>query len=68
MPDPPAIAASSPPAPILKAMGYCDRAAKCGIRLTLGRHNPPLEDVDWTATVLQQVVTRCLDTLAVSPV
>lgn len=55
------------PSPILKAMGYCDRAAKCGIRLTLGRHTT-VEDVDWTATVLQQVVTRCLDTLAVSPV
>lgn len=55
------------PSPILKAMGYCDRRAKCGIRLTLGRHTT-VEDVDWTATVLQQVVNRCLDTLAVSPV
>ena len=55
------------PSLILKAMGYCDRAAKCGIRLTLGRQTT-LEDVDWTATVLQQVILRCLDTLAVSPV
>lgn len=55
------------PSPILKAMGYSDRAAKCGIRLTLGRHTTPA-DIDWTAAVLQQVVARCLDTLAVSPV
>ena len=54
------------PSPVLKAMGYCDRTAKCGIRLTLGRHTT-IGDVDWTATALQQVVTRSLETLAVSP-
>lgn len=45
------------PSPILKAMGYSDRLAKAGIRLTLGRHTT-LEDVDWTALVLKQVIER----------
>lgn len=45
------------PSPILKAMGYSDRVAKSGIRLTLGRHTT-IEDVDWTAMVLKQVLTR----------
>lgn len=47
------------PSPILKAMGYGDRAAKCGIRLTLGRHTTEA-DIDWTAMVLRQVLDRCL--------
>jgi cysteine desulfurase len=45
------------PSPILQAMGYSDRAAKTGIRLTLGRHTT-LEDIDWTALVLKQILQR----------
>ncbi|MBF2034351.1 MAG: cysteine desulfurase [Leptolyngbyaceae cyanobacterium T60_A2020_046] len=47
------------PSPILKAMGYSDRAAKCGIRLTLG-HQTTAADIDWTAMVLRQVLDRTL--------
>lgn len=47
------------PSPILKAMGYGDRAAKCGIRLTLG-HQTTAADIDWTAMVLRQVLDRTL--------
>jgi cysteine desulfurase len=47
------------PSPILKAMGYGDRAAKCGIRLTLGRHTTEA-DIDWTVMVLRQVLDRSL--------
>ncbi len=46
------------PSPILKAMGYGDRAARCGIRLTLGRHTTEA-DVDWTALTIKQVLDRC---------
>ncbi|MGF1522863.1 MAG: cysteine desulfurase family protein [Leptolyngbyaceae cyanobacterium] len=45
------------PSPILKAMGYSDRVAKCGIRLTLGRHTTTA-DIDWTAMVLHQILDR----------
>ncbi|MFE4105101.1 cysteine desulfurase family protein [Almyronema epifaneia] len=45
------------PSPILQAMGYSDRAAKCGIRLTLGRQTTAA-DIDWTALVLQQILAR----------
>ncbi|MBI4784283.1 MAG: cysteine desulfurase [Oscillatoriophycideae cyanobacterium NC_groundwater_1537_Pr4_S-0.65um_50_18] len=45
------------PSPILKAMGYSDRAAKSGIRLSLGRQTTEA-DVDWTAMVLKQVLER----------
>ncbi len=45
------------PSPILLAMGYDDRAAKAGIRLTLGRETVEA-DVDWTAMVLKQVLDR----------
>jgi cysteine desulfurase len=45
------------PSPILTAMGYCDRTAKTGIRLTLGRHTTAA-DIDWTAMVLQQILQR----------
>lgn len=47
------------PSPILKAMGYGDRAAKCGIRFTLGRHTTAA-DIDWTALVLRQILDRIL--------
>jgi cysteine desulfurase len=45
------------PSPILKAIGMSDRAAKSSIRLTLGRHTT-IEDVDWTAMVLKQILER----------
>lgn len=45
------------PSPILLAMGYDDRAAKAGIRLTLGRYTAE-EDIDWTAIVLKQILAR----------
>lgn len=47
------------PSPILKAMGFCDRTAKTGIRLTLGKHTTTA-DIDWTALVLKQVIERVL--------
>ncbi|QQE65803.1 cysteine desulfurase [Leptolyngbya sp. BL0902] len=50
------------PSPILTAMGYGERAAKCGIRLSLGRHTTAA-DIDWTALVLKQVIDRSLSTL-----
>ncbi len=45
------------PSPILLAMGYSERAAKAGIRLTLGR-DTTVADIDWTAMVLRQVLDR----------
>lgn len=45
------------PSPILVAMGYGDRVAKGGIRLTLGRHTS-LADIDWTALALKQILAR----------
>lgn len=47
------------PSPILKAMGYSDCQAKSGIRLTLGRQTS-LADIDWTALVVKQILTRSL--------
>lgn len=45
------------PSPVLLAMGYGDRAAKSGIRMTLGRQTTEA-DVDWAAMVLQQILER----------
>ena len=45
------------PSPILKAMGYGDRAAKSGIRLSLGRQTTEA-DVDWAAVALKQILDR----------
>ncbi|MBL1177299.1 cysteine desulfurase family protein [Pantanalinema sp. GBBB05] len=45
------------PSPILQAMGYSDRVATAGIRLTLGRFTTDA-DIDWTAMVLKQVLKR----------
>lgn len=45
------------PSPVLLAMGYGDRAAKSGIRLTLGRQTTEA-DIDWTALVLKQLLER----------
>ncbi len=53
------------PSPILKAMGYSDRAATSGIRLTLGRHTTEA-DIDWVALVLKQVLARALTATPVS--
>ena len=50
------------PSPTLKAMGFSDSAAKCGIRLTLGRHTTEA-DIDWTAMVLRQILDRILPQL-----
>jgi cysteine desulfurase len=47
------------PSPVLLAMGYGDRAAKSGIRLTLGRHTTAA-DVEWTAMVMRQVLERLI--------
>ena len=55
------------PSPILKAMGYSDRHAKAGIRLTLGRYTTEA-DVDWTAMVLKQVLERVSPTPVLSPI
>ncbi|MEH2451230.1 cysteine desulfurase family protein [Nostoc sp.] len=45
------------PSPILLAMGYSEKAALGGIRITLG-HDTTQADVDWTAMVLKQVLQR----------
>lgn len=51
------------PSPILQAMGYSDRVAQAGIRLTLGRDTTQA-DIDWTAMVLKQVLQRLQPALA----
>ncbi len=45
------------PSPILLAMGYSKTEGLKGIRLTLGRETT-IEDIDWTAMVLKQVLNR----------
>jgi cysteine desulfurase len=45
------------PSPVLLAMGYSNRAAKSGIRLTLGRYTTEA-DIDWVAMVLKQIIER----------
>jgi cysteine desulfurase len=45
------------PSPILLAMGYSEKAALGGIRLTLGKQTTAA-DIDWTAMVLKQVLHR----------
>lgn len=53
------------PSPVLKAMGYSDTEALGGIRLTLGRETT-IEDIDWTAMVLKQVLDRLLPKVTVN--
>ena len=53
------------PSPILKAMGYCDAVGLGGIRLTVGRDTTEA-DVDWTAMVLKQVLSRLMPELALA--
>lgn len=55
------------PSPILQAMGYGDRPATSGIRLTLGRQTTAA-DVDWSALVLKQVLARALPVASPLPV
>ncbi|MGI8934153.1 MAG: cysteine desulfurase family protein [Phormidesmis sp.] len=55
------------PSPILQAMGYGDRPATSGIRLTLGRQTTAA-DIDWTALVLKQVLARALPAVSPLPV
>jgi cysteine desulfurase len=45
------------PSPILLAMGYSEKAALGGIRITLGRDTTEA-DIDWTVMVLKQVLQR----------
>ncbi len=45
------------PSPILQAMGYSEKAALAGIRMTLGRETTE-EDIDWTAIAFRQVLGR----------
>ena len=52
------------PSPILLAMGYSEKEALRGIRLTLGIETT-LEDIDWTAMVLKQVLNRLMPKLAI---
>ncbi|MGK7962238.1 cysteine desulfurase family protein [Crocosphaera sp.] len=53
------------PSPILLAMGYPEKEALRGIRLTLGRDTTQ-EDIDWTAMVLKQVLNRLMPQLAMA--
>ncbi|MDZ8106556.1 MAG: cysteine desulfurase family protein [Nostoc sp. DedQUE12a] len=45
------------PSPILLAMGYSEKAALGGIRITLGRDTTEA-DIDWTVMVVKQVLER----------
>ena len=45
------------PSLILKAIGFNDRMAKTGIRLSLGR-STTVEDINWTVMALKQVLNR----------
>jgi cysteine desulfurase len=50
------------PSPILLAMGYSRKEGLGGIRLTLGR-GITLEDTEWTAIVLKQILNRLMQPL-----
>lgn len=50
------------PSPVLLAMGYNEREALGGIRLTLG-HDTTEADIDWTAMVINQVLERLMQKL-----
>ncbi|QDZ39606.1 cysteine desulfurase [Euhalothece natronophila Z-M001] len=45
------------PSPVLLAMGYSEKRALSGLRLTLGR-STTAEDIEWTAMVFKQVLQR----------
>ena len=48
------------PSPILLAMGYSQKAALGGIRLTLGKQTTAA-DIDWTGMVFKQVLERIIN-------
>jgi cysteine desulfurase len=48
------------PSPILLAMGYSQKAALGGIRLTLGKQTTAA-DIDWTGMVFKQVLERVIN-------
>lgn len=52
------------PSPVLSAMGYSPKEALGGLRLTLGRETT-LEDIDWTAIVLKQILDRLISPMAI---
>ncbi len=52
--------------PVLLAMGYCERAAKSGVRLTLGRYTTEA-DIDWVAMVLKQIIEASVKPKCFSP-
>lgn len=56
----------SVPSPTLLAMGWGDRQAQGGIRLTLGRLTTEA-DIDWAALVLKQILARMRPTPALCP-
>lgn len=47
------------PSPVLSAMGYSEKIALSGLRITLGRSTAP-EDMEWTAMVFKQVLQRLI--------
>ncbi|MFP4134446.1 MAG: cysteine desulfurase family protein [Halothece sp.] len=47
------------PSPVLSAMGYSEKMALSGLRLTLGRSTTS-EDIEWTAMVFKQVLQRLI--------
>jgi cysteine desulfurase len=49
------------PSPILTAMGYEPLLAQSGLRITLGRETT-VEDIDWVAVALRQIVARLTTT------
>jgi cysteine desulfurase len=53
------------PSPILIAMGYEPVLAQSGLRITLG-HETTVEDIDWVAVALRQILVRLLTTETVS--
>ncbi len=52
------------PSPILLAMGFSEKAALGGIRITLGRDTTEA-DIDWTTMVLKQVLKRLTPDLSI---
>ncbi len=52
------------PSPVLLAMGYSEKQALGGIRLTLGK-DTTMKDIEWTAIVIQQILDRLMPKLTV---
>lgn len=51
------------PSPILLAMGYSEKNAVGGIRLSLGRETTEA-DIDWTASAIEQILDRLMPKVA----